>query len=87
MLAALLLLGLFHSPGYICHQLFQIILREEATMIWDWHKTAAERAIQSPLNDYERRDLLRSRAYRFSLHGLHFGLHPDVHVVQSRRQG
>ena len=24
-----------------------------------------------PLNDHERRDLLRSRACRFSLHGLH----------------
>ena len=36
-------------------------------MIWDWHKTAAERAVQAPPNDYERRDLLRSRAYRFSL--------------------
>ena len=55
-------------------------------MIWDWHKTAAEPAVQSPLNDYERRDLLRSRAYRFSLHGLHFGLHPDEHAVQARRQ-
>ena len=39
-------------------------------MIQDWHETAAERAVRSPLNDPERRDLLRSRAY-FSLHGLH----------------
>jgi len=55
-------------------------------MIRDWHKTAAERAVQSPLNDYERRDLLRSGVYRFSLHGLHFGLYPGEHVVQARRQ-
>jgi hypothetical protein len=55
-------------------------------MILDWHKTAAERAVQAPLNDYERRDMPRSRAYRFSLHGLHFGLHPEEHVVQARRQ-
>jgi hypothetical protein len=39
-------------------------------MIQDWHKTAAERAGRLPLNDHERRDPLRSRAY-FSLHGLH----------------
>jgi hypothetical protein len=32
--------------------------------------------------DYERRDLLRS-TYRFSLQGLHYGLHPDKHVVQA----
>ena len=55
-------------------------------MIWDWHKTAAERAVRAPPNDYERRDLLRSRAYRFSLHGLHFGPHPDEHAEQARRQ-
>ena len=40
-------------------------------MIQDWHETAAERAVRSPLNDHERRDLLRSKAYRLSLHGLH----------------
>ena len=39
-------------------------------MIQDWHETAAERAVRSPLNDHERRDLLRRRGY-FSLHGLH----------------
>ena len=55
-------------------------------MIWDWHETAAARAVQAPPNDYERRDLLRSRAYRFSLHGLHFGLLPEERVVQARRQ-
>jgi hypothetical protein len=54
-------------------------------MIWDWHKTAAERAVQSPFSDYERRDLPRSRAYCFSLHGLHFGLLPDERVVQAWR--
>ena len=54
-------------------------------MIWDWYKTAAERAVHSPLNDYERRDLLRSRAYRFSLQGLHYGLLTDERVVQAWR--
>ena len=54
-------------------------------MIWDWHKTAAERAVQALPNNYERRDLLRSRAYRFSLHGLHFGLLPDERVVPAWR--
>ena len=36
-------------------------------MTWDWHKTAAECTVRS----YGRRDLLRSKAYRLSLHGLH----------------
>jgi hypothetical protein len=49
-----------------------------------WYEKAAARA--SPLNDYERRDLLRSRAYRFSLHGLHFGLLPDERVLQPKWQ-
>jgi hypothetical protein len=40
-------------------------------VIQDWHETALERAVRSPLNDHDRRDLLRSKAYRFSLHGLH----------------
>jgi hypothetical protein len=57
---------------------------EEATMIQNWLETAAERAVRSPLNDYERRGLLRS-TYRFSLHGLHYDLHPDPdeRVVQA----
>jgi hypothetical protein len=38
-------------------------------MIQDWRETA--RAVRLPLNDHERRLLLWSRAYRFSLHGLH----------------
>ena len=52
-------------------------------MIWDWHKKAAKRAVHSPLNNYERWDLMRSRAYRFSLHGLHFGLLPDERGLQA----
>lgn len=40
-------------------------------MIQGWRETAPERAVRLPLNDHERRDLLRSRACRFSLHGLH----------------
>jgi hypothetical protein len=55
-------------------------------MIQDWHETAAERAVRSPHNDYEHRDRLRSKAYRFSLHGLHFGLLPDERVVQANWQ-
>jgi hypothetical protein len=42
-------------------------------MIWDWHKTAAECAVRS----YGRRDLLRSKGYRFFLQGLHYGMLPD----------
>ncbi len=44
-------------------------------MIWDWHKTAAERAVRP----YGRRDLMRSKGYRFSpsLQGLHYGMLPD----------
>jgi hypothetical protein len=60
---------------------------EEATMIWDWYKTAGERAVQSPLNDYERRDVLRSKAHRFALHGLHFGLYPDERYSYEVRKG
>jgi hypothetical protein len=50
-----------------------------------WHETATERAGQTPLKDYERRDVLRSIAYRFSLQGLHFGVLPDDRVVQAWR--
>jgi hypothetical protein len=50
----------------------------EATMIWDWHETAAERAVRSRLNESE----LRS-TYRFPLHGLHYGLPPDERLVQA----
>jgi hypothetical protein len=41
-------------------------------IIWDWHKTAVECAVQS----YGRRDRLRSEGYRFSLQGLHYGMLP-----------
>ena len=61
------------SESYCLEHLF-----EEAIMSQHWNEKAAERALQSPLKDYEHRDL--SKAYRFSLHGLHFGLLPDERV-------
>ena len=50
-------------------------------MVWDWHKTAAERGVRS----YGRRDLLQSKGYRFSLQGLHYGLLPDERGLQAWR--
>jgi hypothetical protein len=42
--------------------------------------------VQPPLKDYERWDVPRSKAYRFSLHGLHFGRLPEERVVQAKWQ-
>ena len=53
---------------------------EEATMTWDWHKTAAECAVQS----YGRRDRLRSDGYRYLLQGLHYGLLRDERGLQAK---